>query len=241
MKFKDLIFQQSMGDDVNIIPVMSFEGNQEIRDINMPDTLPILALRNAVLFPDTIIPITVGREKSVKLVRDVYSKDKILGAVAQKDARVEDPSPEDLFETGTLARIIKIIEMPDGGTTIILQGIKRFKILDILFTKPYFTASVKYLEEEISKRASKELDAIASSIKDSAFQIIKLSPNLLQEAAFAIKNIEVDSFLVNFIASSMEIENPLDKMSLLRENKLKQRALKLLELLNKHIDLLKIK
>lgn len=230
-----------MGDDVNIIPVMSFEGNQEIRDINMPDTLPILALRNAVLFPDTIIPITVGREKSVKLVRDVYSKDKILGAVAQKDARVEDPSPEDLFETGTLARIIKIIEMPDGGTTIILQGIKRFKILDILFTKPYFTASVKYLEEEISKRASKELDAIASSIKDNALQIIKLSPNLPQEAAFAIKNIEGHSFLVNFIASSMEIENPLDKMSLLRENKLKQRALKLLELLNKHIDLLKIK
>jgi ATP-dependent Lon protease len=241
MKFKDLIFQQSLGDDVNIIPVMSFEGNQEIRDINMPDTLPILALRNAVLFPDTIIPITVGREKSVKLVRDVYSKDKILGAVAQKDARVEDPSPEDLFETGTLARIIKIIEMPDGGTTIILQGIKRFKILDILFTKPYFTASVKYLEEEISKRASKELDAIASSIKDNALQIIKLSPNLPQEAAFAIKNIEGHSFLVNFIASSMEIENPLDKMSLLRENKLKQRALKLLELLNKHIDLLKIK
>jgi ATP-dependent Lon protease len=241
MKFKDLIFQQSMGDDVNIIPVMSFEGNQEIRDIHMPDTLPILALRNAVLFPDTIIPITVGREKSVKLVRDVYSKDKILGAVAQKDARVEDPSPEDLFETGTLARIIKIIEMPDGGTTIILQGIKRFKILDILFTKPYFTASVKYLEEEISKRASKELDAIASSIKDNALQIIKLSPNLPQEAAFAIKNIEGHSFLVNFIASSMEIENPLDKMSLLRENKLKQRALKLLELLNKHIDLLKIK
>ena len=230
-----------MGDDVNIIPVMSFEGNQEIRDINMPDTLPILALRNAVLFPDTIIPITVGREKSVKLVRDVYSKDKILGAVAQKDARVEDPSPEDLFETGTLARIIKIIEMPDGGTTIILQGIKRFKILDILFTKPYFTASVKYLEEEISKRASKELDAIASSIKDNALQIIKLSPNLPQEAAFAIKNIEGHSFLVNFIASSMEIENPLDKMSLLRENKLKQRSLKLLELLNKHIDLLKIK
>lgn len=230
-----------MGDDVNIIPVMSFEGNQEIRDINMPDTLPILALRNTVLFPDTIIPITVGREKSVKLVRDVYSKDKILGAVAQKDARVEDPSPEDLFETGTLARIIKIIEMPDGGTTIILQGIKRFKILDILFTKPYFTASVKYLEEEISKRASKELDAIASSIKDNALQIIKLSPNLPQEAAFAIKNIEGHSFLVNFIASSMEIENPLDKMSLLRENKLKQRALKLLELLNKHIDLLKIK
>ena len=116
---------------MSMIPVMSFEGSQDTRDVIMPDTLPILALRNAVLFPDTIIPITVGREKSVKLVRDVYSKDKILGAVAQKDARIEDPNEGDLFETGTLARIIKIIEMPDGGTTIILQGIKRFKIIDI--------------------------------------------------------------------------------------------------------------
>lgn len=226
---------------MSMIPVMSFEGNQDTRDLIMPDTLPILALRNAVLFPDTIIPITVGREKSVKLIRDVYSKEKILGAVAQKDARVEDPGERDLFETGTLARIIKIIEMPDGGTTIILQGIKRFKIIDILFTEPYFTAKVKYLEEEISKRASKELDAIASSIKDASLNIIKLSPNLPQEASFAIKNIEGHSFLINFIASSMEIENPLDKMALLRENKLKNRALKLLELLNRHIDLLKIK
>lgn len=226
---------------MSMIPVMSFEGGQDARDIIMPDTLPILALRNAVLFPDTIIPITVGREKSVKLVREVYSKDRILGAVAQKDARIEDPGDMDLYETGTLARIIKIIEMPDGGTTIILQGIKRFRIIDILFSEPYFTASVKYLEEEISKRASKELDAIASSIKDAALHIIKLSPNLPQEAAFAIKNIEGHSFLINFIASSMEIENPLDKMVLLRENKLKNRALKLLELLNKQIDLLKIK
>jgi len=241
MKVKNLIFQQSAGDDMSMIPVMSFEGGQDARDIIMPDTLPILALRNAVLFPDTIIPITVGREKSVKLVREVYSKDRILGAVAQKDARIEDPGDMDLYETGTLARIIKIIEMPDGGTTIILQGIKRFRIIDILFSEPYFTASVKYLEEEISKRASKELDAITSSIKDAALHIIKLSPNLPQEAAFAIKNIEGHSFLINFIASSMEIENPLDKMVLLRENKLKNRALKLLELLNKQIDLLKIK
>lgn len=241
MKVKNLIFQQSAGDDMSMIPVMSFEGGQDARDIIMPDTLPILALRNAVLFPDTIIPITVGREKSVKLVREVYSKDRILGAVAQKDARIEDPGDMDLYETGTLARIIKIIEMPDGGTTIILQGIKRFRIIDILFSEPYFTASVKYLEEEISKRASKELDAIASSIKDAALHIIKLSPNLPQEAAFAIKNIEGHSFLINFIASSMEIENPLNKMVLLRENKLKNRALKLLELLNKQIDLLKIK
>lgn len=241
MKLNDLIFQQSVADDVNIIPMMTLEGSQEMRDMLLPDTLPVIALRNAVLFPDTIIPITVGREKSVKLVREVYAKDRILGAVAQRDARMENPGPGDLFETGTLARIIKIIEMPDGGTTIILQGIKRFKVLEILTSEPYFMASVKYLEEEAGKRTTKELDAIAGSIKDSALMIIKLSPHLPQEAAFAIKNIEGHNFLINFIASSMELENPLDKMILLRENKLKQRALKLLEMLNKHIDLLKIK
>lgn len=241
MKLNDLIFQQSVADDVNIIPMMTMEGSQDMRDMLLPDTLPVIALRNAVLFPDTIIPITVGREKSVKLVREVYAKDRILGAVAQKDARMENPGTDDLFETGTLARIIKIIEMPDGGTTIILQGIKRFKVLEILTSEPYFMASVKYLEEEAGKRTTKELDAIAGSIKDSALMIIKLSPHLPQEAAFAIKNIEGHNFLINFIASSMELENPLDKMILLRENKLKQRALKLLEMLNKHIDLLKIK
>ena len=241
MKLNDLIFQQSVADDVNIIPMMTMEGSQDMRDMLLPDTLPVIALRNAVLFPDTIIPITVGREKSVKLVREVYAKDRILGAVAQKDARMENPGPDDLFETGTLARIIKIIEMPDGGTTIILQGIKRFKVLEILTSEPYFMASVKYLEEEAGKRSTKELDAIAGSIKDSALMIIKLSPHLPQEAAFAIKNIEGHNFLINFIASSMELENPLDKMILLRENRLKQRALKLLEMLNKHLDLLKIK
>lgn len=241
MKLNDLIFQQSVADDVNIIPMMTMEGSQDMRDMLLPDTLPVIALRNAVLFPDTIIPITVGREKSVKLVREVYAKDRILGAVAQKDARMENPGSDDLFETGTLARIIKIIEMPDGGTTIILQGIKRFKVLEILTSEPYFMASVKYLEEEAGKRSTKELDAIAGSIKDSALMIIKLSPHLPQEAAFAIKNIEGHNFLINFIASSMELENPLDKMILLRENRLKQRALKLLEMLNKHIDLLKIK
>jgi ATP-dependent Lon protease len=241
MKLNDLIFQQSVADDVNIIPMMSMEGNQDTRDLLLPDTLPVIALRNAVLFPDTIIPITVGREKSVKLVREVYARDRILGAVAQKDARMENPGSDDLFETGTLARIIKIIEMPDGGTTIILQGIKRFKILEVISSEPYFTASVRYLEEEAGKRNTKELEAIAGSIKDSALMIIKLSPHLPQEAAFAIKNIEGHNFLINFIASSMELENPLDKMVLLRENKLKQRALKLLEMLNKHIDLLKIK
>jgi len=241
MKFSDLFLQHSVADDVNIIPVMNIEGGQDLSEVQLPDSLPVIALRNAVLFPDTIIPITVGREKSVKLVREVYAKDRILGAVSQKNAKLDDPKPSDLYDTGTLARIIKIIEMPDGGITIILQGVKRFKIIDIITADPYFIASVKYLEDVKSQRGNKELDAITGSIKDAALHVIKLSPHLPQEAAFAIKNIEGHSFLINFISSSMEFDNPMEKIALLRENRLKHRALKLLELLNKHIDLLKIK
>jgi len=241
MKLSDIYLQHSVSEEVNIIPVMNLESGQELRDSDLPDTLPIIALRNAVLFPETIIPITVGREKSIKLVREAYSKQRILGAVSQKIAKLEDPQPSDLYDIGTLAKIIKIIEMPDGGITIILQGVKRFKVLDILNTEPYFIASVKYLDDEVSNKNIKELDAITSSIKDAALYIIKLSPHLPQEAVFAIKNIEGHAFLVNFIASSIELDNPLDKIILLREGRLKHRALKLLELLSKQIDLLKIK
>ncbi|MDP3436392.1 MAG: endopeptidase La, partial [Bacteroidales bacterium] len=240
MKFSDIFMQHTISDEVNIIPMMSLEGENELNESELPETLPIIALRNAVLFPETIIPITVGREKSVKLVREVYNGNKILGAVSQKDAKMEDPLPVDLFDIGTLAKIIKIIEMPDGGITIILQGMKRFRVLDIIGVNPYITAKVKYLDEESSK-STKELEAIASSIKDLALHIIKLSPHLPQEAAFAIKNIEGYSFLVNFISSSMELDSISDKIALLRENKVKQRALKLLEILNRQIDLLKIK
>lgn len=240
MKLTDLFFQSSVNDEVNIIPV-NIDGSQDIQGVEYPDILPVLALRNAVLFPETIIPITVGREKSVKLVREVYKGNKILGAVAQKDAKQENPGNGELFDVGTLAKIIKVIEMPDGGITIILQGIRRFKVVEIVSDEPYFLASVKYISEERNKRKSAELDAITGSIKDAALHIIKLSPHLPQEAAFAIKNIEGNSFLVNFIASSMEFENPLEKISLLRENKLKTRAMRLLEMLNKQIDLLKIK
>ncbi|NCC46780.1 MAG: endopeptidase La [Bacteroidia bacterium] len=241
MKFSDIFLQHTTADEVNIIPVMSMEGERELSDAELPETLPIIALRNAVLFPETIIPITVGRERSVKLVREVYKGNKILGAVSQLDAKQENPETSDLFNIGTIARIIKIIEMPDGGITIILQGMRRFRIINFITTDPYFTASVKYLPEDKVPKNTKELDAIAGSIKDLALQIIKLSPHLPQEAAFAIKNIEGYSFLVNFIASSMELDNIHDKILLLQENKIKSRALKLLEILNRQIDLLKIK
>lgn len=241
MKFSEIFLQHTVADDVNIIPVMNLEGENDLSEAQLPETLPIIALRNAVLFPETIIPITVGREKSVKLVREVYKGNKILGAVSQIDAKLENPKSTDLFEIGTLAKIIKVIEMPDGGLTIILQGMRRFKIVKFLSDNPYFLAQVKYLSEDKNPKNTKELEAISGSIKDLALQIIKLSPHLPQEAAFAIKNIEGYSFLINFISSSMELESMMDKISLLRENKLKSRALKLLEILNRQIDLLKLK
>jgi ATP-dependent Lon protease len=241
MKYSDFILQHTASDEVNIIPVMSMESDYELSESELPDTLPIITLRNAVLFPETIIPITVGRERSVKLVREVYKGNKILGAVSQKDAKQEDPSGSDLYDIGTLAKIIKIIEIPDGGITIILQGMRRFQIIEFLSKDPYYIASVKFLQEEKLPKTTKELDAITGSIKDLALQIIKLSPHLPQEVAFAIKNIEGYSFLVNFIASSIELDNVNDKIILLRESNLKARALKLLEILNKQIDLLILK
>lgn len=241
MKFSEYFLQHTVADDVNIIPVMSMEGEDDLIESDLPETLPVIALRNAVLFPETIIPITVGREKSIKLVRAAYKKDKILGAVSQKDAKLENPKSKDLYEIGTLAKIIKVIEMPDGGITIILQGMRRFKVVEYLSSDPYFLARVKYLSIDKNPKNSKELEAISGSIKDLALQVIKLSPHLPQEAAFAIKNIEGYSFLINFISSSMELESILDKITLLREDKLKSRALKLLEILNRQIDLLKLK
>ena len=202
MKFSDYILQHTVSDEVNIIPVLGLEGENELGESELPDTLPIIALRNAVLFPETIIPITVGREKSIKLVREAYKGNKILGAVTQKDAKLEDPRPQDLYDIGTLAKIIKIIEMPDGGLTIILQGMKRFHITDLISTNPYFIASVKYIDDEKKPKSTKELDAITGSVKDLALQVIKLSPHLPQEASFAIKNIEEFNSLKNLVLFS---------------------------------------
>lgn len=239
MKQKD--FNLGAG-DINIIPMVSIESfNNKIDEHEMPESLPILALRNAVLFPSTIMPITVGREKSIKLVQDSYKSNKLIGTVAQKDASVEDPVISDLFEIGTLARIIKLIEMPNGTITAILQGIKRFNDIELLSDTPYMFARVQYIEDIIQKKQEKEFKTLCSSIKDTALEVLRLSPQLPQEASIAIKNMEANEFLINFIASSLEIEEPIDKVPLLREDNIYDRAMKLLELLHKQIDILELK
>ena len=227
--------------EVNILPVVNIEAGSKINDEDLPEVLPILTLRNAVLFPTTVSPIAIGREKSIKLIKDVYNSSKILGAIAQRDVTVEDPSLIDLHNVGTLARIIKLIEMPDGSITAILQGLNRIKAIEQTASEPYLFAKVKYLNDTYPKKSDKEMPSLAGSVKDAALHVIKLSPHIPQEASFAIKNLEGDEFLINFIASSIEFEDPMEKMKLLNEGNIKVRAMKLLEILNRQIEILKLK
>lgn len=241
MKIPKIFLNHMESGDVNILPVMNIEGSSGIEEIDLPQTLPILALRNAVLFPGTILPITIGREKSLKLVKALYKSTKIIGAVTQIDAKEENPKKEDLYEIGTSARILKIIEMPDGSVTAILQGIKRLRLTGIIATEPYMLGTVVYLDDIQPVKNDPDMDAIADSVKDASMYILKLSPNLPQEVGFAIKNIENYEMLTNVVASGMDNEGPVEKMELLSKDDIKERAYKLLEMLNKQIEILKIK
>ncbi len=230
------------GSEVNIIPVMNIESPvQDLKDAELPDLLPILPLRNAILFPNTVIPVTVGRPKSIQLINDVFRSGRLLGAVTQREAKVEDPGPEDIYTIGTLGRVVKTIEMPDDTITAIIQGVRRFNVRQIDITAPYMMARVDYRREIIPAAGDADMDALTGSIKDAAIQIVKLTPHIPQEAGYAIKNIEGYDFTVNFIASSAEIDPPTEKVQLLEMDSLHDRAMKLLELLNKQIDILKIK
>ncbi len=241
MKIPKIILNSIESGEVNILPVMNIEGSSNLEEIDLPQTLPILALRNAVIFPGTVLPITVSRSKSLKLIKALYKSTKITGTVTQIDVKVEDPMRKDLYDMGTAAKILKIIEMPDGGVTVILQGIKRFKLNEIISANPYLIGNVEYQPERIPAKSDSEMEAVTDAIKDAALHILKLSPHMPQEAGFAIKNIEGGEFLINFIASGLDIEDAKEKMELLMETDLKMRAYKLLSVLNKQIDILKIK
>src|SRR5574344_2723152 len=204
MKFDESLLNQLESGDVNILPVMSIDGSSKLDKLELPSTLPILALRDAVLFPGTVLPITVGRDKSMKLVRALYKTTKIIGTVTQIDIKKEDPVQIDLYEIGTSAKILKLIEMPDGGVTAVLQGIRRFKLNQIIATDPYLLGTVENLIDTVPDKSDKDAEALSDSIKESALYILKMSPQLPQEAEFAIKNIESFEFLVNFISVSLE-------------------------------------
>lgn len=225
----------------DFFPVLSREDELKIETEDIPDILNILPLRNTVLFPGVIIPITVGRDKSIKLIKDVYKNERIIGVVAQKDPEIEDPGTEDLFDTGTVAYIIKLLQMPDGNNTVIIQGRNRFRINEMIQTEPYFTAKVSALKTTQSKNIhSREFNATVDSVKDLAMQIIKQSPNIPTEASFAIQNIESPTFLLHFICSNLTI--PLDeKQKLLETNEFDILSAKVLEYLTKELQMIDLK
>ena len=226
-------------DETEYIPLLSQEEEEDLKKVNIPDVLPILPLRNTVLFPGVVIPITVGRDKSLKLVQEVYKKNRILGAVAQKDGSIEDPELEDLFKIGTVAQILKILEMPDGSTSVIIQGRKRFMIKDLLTEKPYHVARITPLDDDDDEPEG-EAKAVAAALKELAIKIIKLSSNIPTEATFAVKNIESPSFLVNFLASNSELSLK-QKQKLLETNSVSKRGFSLLESLSNEVQMLELK
>ncbi len=230
----------SMDEDSDFIPIIADEDESAIDDFVVPDSLPILPLRNTVLFPGVVIPITVGREKSLALVRDVYADKGLLGAVSQIDYEVEEPEVDDIHKIGTVAQIIKILEMPDGTTTVILQGKKRFEIEEMTSTEPYHVAKIATLKDIRPEVEDNEFKALVGSIKDIAIKVIKLSPQIPNEATFAIKNIEGSSFLINFISSNSEMKLS-KKQGLLDIDILSDRAMRLLELLSAEVQILELK
>ena len=227
-------------DDTDFMPIISIsEGDDQDKDLIIPEHIALLPLRNTVLFPGVVLPITVGRDKSIKAVYDAYKTEKLIGVVSQKDITVEDPEAKDLCNVGTVAKIIKLIKMPDGGTTIIIQGKRRFEITEILASDPYFIAKIT-TETETATDIDENFNAQIATIKDLATQIIQISPNIPTEAAVILKNIESPSFLINFVSSNLN-NDLIQKQSLLENKDLKSRAIQLTELLQKELQFAELK
>ncbi len=234
-------YLQGPEDEMEFMPIIPLneddDGSADGQVI--PDEIPILALRNTVLFPGVVIPITVGRDKSIKAVNDAYKADKLIGVVAQKDSNVEEPTVSDLEDIGTVAKIAKLIKMPDGGTTIIIQGRKRCKIEEVTTDDPYFRAKIKVLTEDVLKDDD-DFNAMVGSIKDLAGQIVNLSPNLPSEAAIILKNIENPNFLIHFVSSNLNCDIK-DKQRLLEISNIKARAELLMNLMQTELQYTELK
>lgn len=224
-----------MGEFISILP----PDDDFDKDDTMPLDLPILSLRNTVLFPNTVIPITISREKSVKLISDAEKGDRRIGVVAQKSSETEEPTADEIYRIGTLANIIKKIKLPDDSTMVIIQGVRKFKIKEVTETKPYFKAKIESINEKKPK-IDKEFQGLMGSIKDLSLQIVELSPNIPKEASIALKNIDAPFFLVNYIASNLNID-VVEKQKILEINNLKKQAEIILTHLSKEIEMLQIK
>ncbi|HEY0092647.1 MAG TPA: LON peptidase substrate-binding domain-containing protein, partial [Flavobacterium sp.] len=231
---------QEFDSDAELIPLLTPEDEAEMNNEELPASLPILPLRNTVLFPGVVIPISAGRDKSIKLINDANAGSKIIGVVAQKNEGDEDPTKNDIHKIGTVARILRVLKMPDGNITVILQGKKRFEIDAVISEKPYLRANIKEVSEKRPGKHDTEFLAIVDSIKELAIQIIKESPNIPTEATFAIRNIESQSFLINFVSSNMNL-SVAEKQDLLTMNALKERALETLRFMNVELQKLELK
>ncbi len=224
LKLDNMSLQHILDEDADLIPLMTPEDEAEINKEDVPNVLPILPLRNTVLFPGVVIPITAGRDKSIQLIKEANKGNKIIGVVAQKNEAIEDPTINDIYKVGTVARILRMLKMPDGNTTVIIQGKKRFEVESFVQEKPYIQATTKECVEDRSEEKEPEFEAIVDSIKDMAIRIIKENPSLPTEATFAIKNIESSPFLINFVSSNMNLKVE-EKQELLEVDNLKERAL----------------
>lgn len=240
INLKAVLLEKLGEDSADFLPIMGDEKELLNDNLHIPDTLPILPLRNTVLFPGVIIPINIGREKSLKLIRDSYRQNAMIGVIAQKDTNTENPGLQDLYQIGTVATILKILEMPDGTTTAIIQGKRRFYLEDLLYDEPYHVGKIQIKREEAMPANDPEYNAIAESLKDMAGKIVKYSGNIPNEAGFALKNIESMLFLINFISSNTDVDYQ-NKQELLEIDDLKTRAIKLLEILSKQVSLLELK
>ncbi|MGV6827892.1 MAG: endopeptidase La [Flavobacteriales bacterium] len=236
----DNLSLQELNEDSELIPLMTPEDEEAMNNEELPEILPILPLRNMVLFPGVVIPITAGRDASIQLINETNKGNKVIGVVSQKDENIETPSLKDINTIGTVARILRVLKMPDGNTTVILQGKKRFEVAEIITEKPYLTATIKEVSEARPALDNEEFKAIIDSIKEKSLQIIKDSPNIPSEAAFAIKNIESNSFLINFVSSNLNISVE-EKQKVLEINDLKERALEALRFMNLELQKLSLR
>ncbi len=236
----DNLSLQELDSNSDLIPLLTPEDEEALEKENLPKFVPILPLRNTVLFPGVVIPISAGRDKAIKLIKDSNESDKIIGVVAQIDKNIHDPSPKEIYNVGTVAQILKVLKMPDGNLTIIIQGKKRFKIKKVISDNPYLKSEIERISDEDFNHKNKEFKAIIDSIKDLALKIIQENQSIPSEASFAIKNIESPSFLINFVSSNMNL-SVVEKQEILSLKSIKQRALLCLKYMNIEYQKLELK
>ena len=236
----NFLFSREIEDEGEFIPILVDGDDADLSAVEVPGMLPILPLRNTVLFPGVVMPITVGRQKSLLLVREAYSGNKLIGTFAQKEGQTEDPNPDDLFQVGTMAEILKILEMPDGSTSVIIQGKRRIRMVEVTEINPYLRATVHVLNDILPDTKMHEFAALVESLKDLALKIVKSSGNIPPEAQFAVKNIENATFLINFICNNTEL-NALEKQEMLELDDLRERSTKLLTYLVREVQLIDLK